>query len=157
MDWMPTIAKVANFALLVGALVYYLRSSVATYLQTRSQQIRKDLVDAAALRKEGLERLAAVREQLAALPAELDELTRRGQEELSAERVRMAEATAVQRQHLLDRARRDVDVQFRLARRALVDHAAQLAMTLARARVEREITPADQERLVDQYAAGVGS
>jgi F-type H+-transporting ATPase subunit b len=153
----PTITKVANFAVVLGVLIYFLRSPLATHLATRGQQIRKDLVDAAALRKEGQDRLAAVRAQLAVLPAELEDMKRRGQEELAAERVRMAEMTALQRQQLLDRARRDVDLQFRLARRALLDHAAELSMSLARTRVEREITPADQDRLVDQYAAEVRS
>jgi F0F1-type ATP synthase membrane subunit b/b' len=153
----PTITKIANFVVLFGVLAYVLRSPIATHLTTRSQQIRKDLVDAAGLRKEGEDRLAAVRRQLAALPAELEELRRRGQDELAAERVRMADTTAHQRQQLLDRAHRDIDLQFRLARRALLDHAADLSMTLARTRVEREITSTDQERLVDQYAAEVRS
>jgi F-type H+-transporting ATPase subunit b len=152
---MPTIAKVVNFATLVGLLVYFLRSPLVTYLRTRGETIRKDLVDAADLRASAERQLSEVRARLAALPAELEALTRRGQDELGAERVRMTDATAREREKLVERTRRDIDVQFRLARRALVTHTAELAMTLARARVEASVTGDDQTRLIDRYAAEV--
>jgi F0F1-type ATP synthase membrane subunit b/b' len=44
-------------------------------------------------------------------------------------------------------------MQLRIARRALVEHAAQLAVDVAHARIVRTITPDDQLRLVDRYAA----
>ncbi|HYN10808.1 MAG TPA: ATP synthase F0 subunit B [Vicinamibacterales bacterium] len=154
-SWMPTIAKIVNFAALAGILVYFLRSPVGTYLRTRSETIRKDLVEAAALRSSAEKQLDDMRTSLARLPAELDELKRRGQEELAAERVRMKETTAREREKLLERTRRDIDLQFRLARRALIEHTADLAMSLARKRVERSITPDDHRRLIEQYAIGV--
>src|SRR5262245_45166040 len=45
-----TIAKVVNFAILGGVLVYFLKTPISTYLVTRSTQIRQDLVTAAELR-----------------------------------------------------------------------------------------------------------
>jgi F-type H+-transporting ATPase subunit b len=155
--WGGTIAKAVNFAVLVGVLVYFLRSPIATHLRTRSETIRKDLVDAANLRKDAERQLSDVRSQLAALPAELAAVRQRGEEELAGERVRMQAATARVREQLLERTRRDIDIQFRQARRALVEHTADLAVGLARKRIEREITPEDQARLVDRYAAGVTS
>jgi F-type H+-transporting ATPase subunit b len=155
--WAGTIAKAVNFALLVGVLVYFLRSPIATHLRTRSETIRKDLVDAANLSKDAERQLSDVRSQLAALPAELALLRQRGEEELAGERARMQAATARVREQLLERTRRDIDIQFRQARRALVEHTADLAVGLARKRIERDITPEDQARLVDRYAAGVTS
>jgi F-type H+-transporting ATPase subunit b len=154
-SWMPTIAKMFNFAVLLGILVYFLRAPIAGYLRGRGESIRKDLVESAALRSSAEAQLTSMRTQLAKLPAELEELTRRGQEELAAERVRMKEATARERERLLERTRRDIDLQFRLARRALLEHTAELSMSLARTRVEQTITPDDHRRLIDQYAAEV--
>jgi len=155
--WAGTIAKAVNFAILVAILAYFLRSPIATYLRTRSETIRKDLVDAANLRQEAERQLSDVRSQLAALPAELAVLRQRGVDELAGERARMQAATTRVREQLLERTRRDIDVQFRQARRALVEHTADLAVGLARKRIEQEITPEDQRRLVDRYAAGVGA
>lgn len=156
-SWWPAIAKTFNFALLVGILVYYLRSPISGYLQGRRDTIRKDLTDAAALRSTAEKQLTDVRARLAQLPGELDALKRRGQEELAAEAVRMKDATAREREKLIDRTHREIDTQARVARRELVEHTAELAMKLARERVERDITPADQDRLIDRYASGVGA
>lgn len=153
--WAPTVAKGVNFALLAGFLVYVLKSTVATHLQTRSDTIRKDLVDAASLRATAETQLAAVRARLAFLPAELDALRERGQLELASERTRLADTTAREKQRVLDHTRRDIDLQFRVARRQLVEHSADLAMRRARQKIERDITADDQSRLIDRYATEV--
>lgn len=156
-EWLGLLAKVINFAILVGALTYFLRGFIVTYLRTRGETIRKDLTDAAALRASADAQLAQVRARLAAMPAELDALRRIGQEELAGERVRMKTATEQERARLLERTQRDIDLQFRQARRRLFEHLADLSMTRTRARLEREITPDDQARLVDRYTTQVHS
>jgi F0F1-type ATP synthase membrane subunit b/b' len=47
-------------------------------------------------------------------------------------------------------------MRFRIARRELMEHAAQLAVNVAQTRIVRSITPADQLRLVDRYASQLG-
>lgn len=153
--WWPMIAKLLNFVALVAILVYFLRPHVSAYFTSRSESIRRELVDAATLRTSAEQQLAAVRARAASLPAELEALKRRGQEELAAERVRMQEATAREREQLVERTRRDIDRQFRVARRALFEHTAERATELAKARIARQITPDDQARLIDRYATGV--
>jgi F0F1-type ATP synthase membrane subunit b/b' len=154
-SWWPAIAKATNFAVLVGVLVYFLRGPVGTYFKTRTETIRRDLVEAAKLRTSAESQLAAVRARVESLPGELEALRRRGQEELAAERTRMKDATARERDQLIERTRRDIERQVRLARRTLTEHAARRAMDLARVRVERQITPEDQARLIDRYVSEV--
>jgi F-type H+-transporting ATPase subunit b len=153
--WGKTIAKTLNFLVLVGVLVYYLKTPIADYLRTRGETIRRDLTDAAALTSSAEGQLAEVRQRLSGLPAELDALRRRGETELADERARLAEATAREKQRLVDRTHREIELQSRIARRQLLEHSAEAAMRLARARIEREITPEDQTRLIDTYASGV--
>ena len=153
--WGPTIAKTINFAVLAGILVYFLKTPLTGYLTGRSETIRKALVDAASLRTSSEAQLAEVRDRLTRLPAEIDGLQRRGQEELAQERVRLAETTARERDRVLERTRREIDTQFRAARRELLEHVADLSMTLAKTRIEREITPEDQSRLIERYASEV--
>lgn len=153
--WGALIAKVVNFAVLVGALVYFLKGLIVRYLKTRSETIRKDLTDAAALRATADAQLTAVRARLATLPAELDALRKLGQEELASERVRMKEATTRERGRLLERTTRDIDMQFRTARRKLLEHVAELSMARTKTRIERDITADDQARLIERYTTGV--
>ena len=44
-----------------------------------------------------------------------------------------------------------VDLQVRLAKKAILEHAADLSVQLATERIKKEVTPADQDRLVDRY------
>ena len=152
---LPTVAKVFNFALLVGILVYFLRTPIVQYLAARHTTIRRDLVDAKALSTQAEAQLTSVRARLAELPAELEALQARGAEELANERVRMKAATAGERDKLIERTRREIDVQFRVARRELIERTADLAIGLARTRIQQSITADDQSRLVERYAAEV--
>jgi F-type H+-transporting ATPase subunit b len=151
------LAKIVNFAVLAGILVYFLRAPLGQYLTGRRDHIRRDLVEAASLREQAQTELDRIRQRLAALPAEIEALRTRGSAELADERVRMTEATRLEREKLLERTRREIDVQYRAARRALVEHAADLTMSLTRARIEHTITPDDQARLIDRYAGEVRS
>ncbi|MFN2428261.1 MAG: hypothetical protein ABR587_17635, partial [Candidatus Binatia bacterium] len=58
---------------------------------------------------------------------------------------------ATERERLLEQTRREIDLQLRLAKRELVEHAANLSVQLATERIRNDITPADQDRLVDRY------
>lgn len=154
---MPTIARVVNFAILVGILVYFLRAPITRYLGSRVETVRHDLVTAQQVRADAERQLADVQAKLAALPGELEALAARGRDDLARERERLQAATLRERDKLLEATRREIEFQTRIARRDLVEHAADLAMALARDRVAAEITPEDQARLVDRYAAEVRS
>ena len=85
------------------------------------------------------------------MPAEIDALRTRGAEEIAAEEQRIAAQAAADRERLLDQTRREIDVQVRLAKRELLEHAADLSVQLATERLKQSVTPADQDRLVDRY------
>ena len=150
---MPTVARLFNFALLAGILVYFLKSPVAGYLASRSSQIRQGLVTAAEMRATATAQLAAIEQKLKALPAELDALKARGAEDVKAEQARLAQAGAAERERLIEQTRREIEMRLRVARRELTEHAAQLAIGIAEARLRRTITPDDQLRLVDRYTS----
>ncbi len=142
---------VANFIVLVGALYYFLGTPLTGYLDGRSGQIRKDLLDAAELNRTATTQLAEIDRKMKALPAELEALKTRGAQEIAAEEERIASAAAADRARLLTQTRREIEVRLQTAQRELSDHAAELALNLAKQRLAREMTPADHTRLVDRY------
>lgn len=148
-----TLARLANFGILVGVIYWLARKPLADHLAARGAQIRKDLVDAAQTRTTATARLADIEAKLAALPSELENLRRRGTEELEAERARMRAAAEAERDRLVEQARREIAAQTRTARNQLRAHAASLAVDVAEARLRETLTPAEQAALVDQYAA----
>lgn len=151
--WGAVIAKTVNFAILVGVLVYYLRAPLAGYLTGRITKVREDLVTAAQTRETASRQLAEIETRLKALPSEIEALKRRGAEDIAAERVRIEQAAEVERQRLLEHTRREIEMRLRVARRELLELAANLAVGVASDRIVRSITPDDQARLIDRYAA----
>ena len=152
-------AKLLNFGILIGLLVYFLRLPLAGYLASRSAQIRQDLVTAADMRAAATAQLAEIEQKMRALPAELDALKRQGADDVRAEQARIAQTAADERARLLEQTRREIDMRLRIARRELTEHAAVLAVGVAETRIRRAITPEDQIRLVDRYSsqlAGAG-
>ena len=150
-----TIGRLFNFAVLVGGLIYVLRSPLAQYLANRSQQIRGGLESARETSATATSQLAEIDRRLQTLPAELDALRKRGVEEIAAEEQRIQAKAEAERKRLVEEMQRDVDVRVRVARKALAEHAADLAVGLAAERVRQTITDADQARLIDRYASQV--
>ena len=151
----PPIARLFNFAVLVGGLIYLLRSPLAGHLASRTQQIRGGLEAARETTATATAQLAEIDRRLQTLPAELEALRVRGVEEIAAEERRIQAKAEAERKRLVDEMQRDVDVRVRVARKALAEHAADLAVGLAADRVRQTITDADQARLIDRYAAEV--
>lgn len=150
---LQSIAKIVNFAILGGVLVYFLKTPLQTYLASRATHIRQDLVTASELRATASAQLAEIDRKLKALPGELEALKAQGAEDVKAEQARIAQAAAAERDRLIAQTRREIETRLRMARRQLTEHAAALAVQIAEERIRRSITPEDQLRLVDRYAA----
>ena len=146
---------VANFIIFIGVLYYFLNQPIRDYLASRSATIRKDLVEAAELRAAAQAQLASIEQKLQALPGELIALRARGADEIKAEEQRIAAQATADRDRLLEQTRREIDLQVRLAKKEILEHAADLSVQLATDRIKKEVTPADQERLVDRYLSQV--
>jgi len=142
---------VANFIIFVGVIYYFGNGPLKEYLATRSATIRKDLVEAAELKAAATAQLATLEQKLQALPGELATLRARGAEDIVAEEQRIAAAAEADRERLLDQTRREIDLQVRLAKKDILEHAADLSVQLATERIKKETTQADQDRLVENY------
>lgn len=150
---LQTGAKLANFAILAGVLVYFLKSPITAYLATRGTQIRQDLLTASEMRATAAAQLAGIERKLQMLPAELSALKAQGAQDVVAEQARIAQAAEAERERLIAQTRREIEMRLRVARRELTEHAAMLAVKIAEERIKRSITPDDQLRLVDRYTA----
>jgi F-type H+-transporting ATPase subunit b len=151
------IARLVNFGILAGSLVYLLRSPLAAYLANRDAQIRSDLVNAAELKQAAAAQIDEIDRKMKALPGELEALRRQGLEEIAAEEARIQAAAAAERDRLLEQARREIALQVKVAERELVSHAAELAVGVATERIKKNITGEDQQRLLDRYVQQLGS
>jgi F-type H+-transporting ATPase subunit b len=151
------VARLFNFAVLAGTLVYFLRSPFMAFLATRRTEIRASLVKAAEVSRKSAEQVAHLDQRLAALPAEIDALRARGAADIAAEEAKIRGMAQADRARLIEQARRQVDLQLRVARRQLVGEAADRAVALASDRIRRSIRDDDQRRLLEAYLARVAA
>lgn len=142
---------IANFIIFVGVLYYFFNKPLKEYLANRHATIRKDLVEAAELKSTATAQLQQIEQKLQALPGEISALRTRGADEIKAEEQRIAAAAAADRERMLEQTRREIDLQVRLAKKEILEHAADLSVQLATDRIKKEVTPADQDRLIDRY------
>jgi F-type H+-transporting ATPase subunit b len=149
--WAGLLWPTVNFAILFGGLWYFLKAPISNYLRDRHTAIRKDLVEAANVSAAAQAQLTEIDRKLKALPGEIEELRRRGADEIAAEEARIGKLAAAERERLLEQTRREIELQLRLAKRELVEHTADLAVQLAGTRIEQQMTAADQERIVERY------
>lgn len=149
------VARIVNFAILVGGLGYLLRGPLGLHLQGRRQRISGDLESARATTAKAESQLAEIDRRLSHLPAELESLRERGAEGIANEEAAIRQRAEAERQRLLEQTRREVELEVRVARRALVEHTADLAVSLAAERVAGDIASDDRRRLLDRYVSRV--
>ncbi len=148
-------ARLLNFGILAGGLGYLLRRPFAAYLARRGAAIRRELAEAEALSQQATAQLAEIEAKLRALPGAIEALRARAAEEIAAEEARIQAAAEAERERLLAHARREIDLQVRIARESLIREAAELAVAVAAERVKRSLTPEVHRRLIDRYAEQV--
>jgi len=146
-----TGARLFNFAVLAGTLVYFLRAPMRAFFDGRIAVVRADLVRAATMRATAGEQLAAIDARLQALPAELAELREKGARDITAERARIQEAAEAERQRLLAHSRAQATLRVRGVERELTAATADRVVAAASARLRAAMTDADQSRLIDRY------
>lgn len=152
-DWLP---RIANFAIITGLLVYFLRKPVRDMFANRSASIAKAMEES----REARERATAA----------LADMERKAREMETETRAMIAEAQArgeKDKQALIDEGRKIVkdiqeqiktgtDVEVQKAKAALAAEAAVLAVDLAEGTIKTTIGKQDHERIVKEYVSKVG-
>jgi len=151
----PTLWKFANFALLAGAIAFVIAKNAGPFFASRSHEIRRGIEEAQAMRAEAEARAAQMERRLEGLGTEIEALRRGAREEAAAEGERMRAETQRELVKLQAQAEQEIASAAKAAQAELRQHAAQLALGLARRKVRERITPADHDALIGDFAAGL--
>lgn len=139
--------KTANLVAFVGLLVYLLAKPLRHFFHTRREEISRALADAARQREEAAQMRAEMESRVASLQGEITALRERLQRDGEREKQELERAGDAEAARVL--AALDQEAQRRVgeARASLAGEAAQVAADLALELLERELTPADRERI----------
>lgn len=150
------IWRCLNFAIMVGLIAYFVRKPIRNGLFNRRAEIEKTLADAHASREAAEAKAREYREKLEKASAEIEEIYAAIRREGELERDKIL-ANA---RELAAKIEQDVDAKaanaVAKARAELRVETAHLAMKLANDLLIKNLTDADQKRLIDEYMQKVG-
>ncbi|OYT71067.1 MAG: hypothetical protein CFK52_09090 [Chloracidobacterium sp. CP2_5A] len=149
----PLWAKFLNFAIYAGLLAFFLAKPIAEGLRKRAQNILEALDRAGQERALAETKLRELEDRFARLESELANIRRQAEQDAQAEHDRIVAAAEADAERLRRLAKMEIEGASKSARLDLQAFAASKAVELAEALVRRELSAADQFRLVASYAA----
>jgi F-type H+-transporting ATPase subunit b len=147
--------KVLDVAIIAFLAFKYLSKPIAQAMAGRSETVRAAVEEATAGRREAEARLAEFQRKAAGLEAEIDALRAQAGADMERERNLLIEEGRTAAERVAQHARETIRQEVVKARSELHREAALLAVQLATANVKAQMTPADQQRLLDEYAASL--
>jgi F-type H+-transporting ATPase subunit b len=155
-EFLPTIAKIVNLLLFIGAALYFLRRPIKEAFRARQGSIRDELMRAEEEKAAAVAQLQEVEGRLARLDAEVEAIRAQAQKDAAEERVRIERATEEEMRKIREQARREIESATKAARAELRTFAAEQSVQLAEEMIRKEIRPEDDAHLAREYVAELG-
>lgn len=145
-----------NFALMVGLLAYFVTKPIRKGLKGRREEIEKTLADAQAAKEAAEAKYLEYSEKLAKATEEIESLTASIRHDGEVEREKILTAAKEMAVKIEQEADNKASSVVAKARTELREEAARLAVELAEDMLKKQVSAADQKRLVDEYMQKVG-
>ena len=149
--WGTLLFNLVNFSIFCWIIARFALPAARDWVRARHDRIVEELAAAAKARAEA-ERLRAEWDaRLKALDQEIARMRAEASADMAHERERILAAARKAAESIRDDARRTADHEVRRAQAELRDRVARDAATLAAQLVRDRLTPADQDRFIDEF------
>lgn len=152
----PLLAAVINLAIVVFVLFHFGKKPVVEALAKRKKTIMQDIDAATELREDAEKRLATYEKQLATIEDRRNELKEEYATQWEAERRRILKDAEEKAARLRRDAEFRVAQELKQAQSDLLREAVDDSVVAAESLLKSRIGASDQERLADEYLAGIG-
>ena len=147
--------KILDVAIIAFFGFKYLSKPIAQAMADRSAAVRAALEEATAGRREAEARLAEFQAKAAGLDKEIETMRSQAAADMERERAILISEGQAAAEHVAQHARETIRQESAKARAELHREAALLAVQVATVGVKAQITAADQQRIIDEYAAAL--
>lgn len=154
--WWNQFIKFFNIALVVGALIYFLRKPVIGFFRKRADQIEDDLQAAERARVEAEKRLQEVEAEVAALEVKVQEIKDSAAKEGEVEKQRIIDNANEEAARIVANAEREIENRIKSGRAELKRYAAQLAVERARKLIEDRMDDSTDKAIIERTLDGIG-
>jgi F-type H+-transporting ATPase subunit b len=147
--------KILDVSIIAFFAFKFLSKPIAQAMAGRSEAVRTAVEEATAGRREAEARLAAFQAKAAGLEGEIDALRAQAAADMERERALLIGEGRAAAEHVAQHARETIRQEVAKARADLHREAVHIAVQLATANVKAQISAADQQRILDEYAASL--
>ena len=149
--WIETIGRWANLFILIGAIYYFTRAALKKFFVDRRRGIVDEIEAAQSARSDAESQLEEMERRVGALDDELEELSRQAEQEAQDERNRAMELAEKEVAKVIETARREIGGLAKAARQDLKAYASELAVEMARSKIEAELDQVTKEHIVERF------
>lgn len=143
-----------NFAILFGALLFFLVKYLPGMMRARREAIQKQLMEARTATEQANARLAAVEQKFARLDQEIASIRTHAEQESAAEETRIKALMEAERQRIIASAEQEIAVAASAARRELKRFAGALAIDRAAKKIS--LDESGDRALLRQFVQDLG-
>ncbi len=154
---MDFIGKTVNFLILFGGLGFLLRKPLAAMLAKRSADIQETIRLADAAKADAERKHGESEGRLSILEDEVRRMMATAEDVAQQERDRIAQLAAEEAQRVRRFAEQEIDEQLRTARQGLRAYVAEASTSIARERIRKRLTPADQAAIIERSIDRISS
>ena len=144
------MGKLVNFIILFGGIAFVLRKPIQKFLAARGQDIERSLKEASELKSESEKKLRAVKDRFEQLRDEIKKIGHNSDEEGLQERDLIIKAASQEAKRIEHFARQEIIALSQGGIRELRGYTAELAIALARERIQKRLTAKEHSRLIDK-------
>ena len=149
-NWMPAVTSLVVFLVAFGFLYLKVWPKIIKALDDRERKIREDIESAETAREQAKAALGAYEEELAGARKEASKIIAQAKVDAKAVAEQLRTRNETELADMRDRATREIETAKRTALTELHGEAVNLAAEIAGKILQRQITPQDQQRLIDE-------
>ncbi len=147
---------IVDFIVFVGALYYFLKKPLASFLENRRAAAAKEMDEAAEIKSKAEERLARYDKQLASLDETREELNKEFTRDGEVEKTRALDDAKATSERLQREQERSLQQEAAKLAGGLETELATRALELAEEKIATKLTPGVHQALVAQFIADLG-
>lgn len=152
-DWLP---RLINFAIIVGALVFFLRKPVRDMFKNRTAEIAKAMEESREARERAVAALAEMERKAREMDAETRTMIADAQVRGEKDKQALIEEGRKIVRDIQEQVKIGAEIEVQKAKADLAIEASRLAVDLAEGKIKDTITSQDHERIVKDYISSVG-
>ncbi len=152
-DWLP---RLVNFAIIAGAVVYFMRKPAQDFFKNRTAEIAKALQESKEARERAAAAFAEMERKIKDLKTETTRMVAEAQARSEKDKHALIEEGRKVAQDVQAQVKQGIAIELQKARTMLATEASLLSLDLAEGLINEKISSKDHERIVKEYISNVG-